>query len=94
MKFKDKFYNVESTEKEITSAPGIDMIDYKALFPIFVVDLSKQQDKVKHTLSEITIHARFQVAIPQHTRAFAVLISDKFMKLESDGNRLVCTVNE
>ena len=38
------------------------MIDYKALFPVFVLDLSKQQDKVKHTMSEITIHARFQVS--------------------------------
>ena len=89
MKFKDKFYNVESTEKEITSAPGINPIEYRTLFPIFVVDLSKQAEQVKHTLSEITVHARFSQNVPGNTRAFAVLISDKFMKLESDGNRLV-----
>ena len=48
MKFEDKLYNVESTGNETTSAPGIDMVDYKALIPIFVVNLSEQPDKVKH----------------------------------------------
>lgn len=88
MNFKGKFFNVESTEKEITSAPGISPIYYKELFPVFVVDVSKQMEKVKHTLSEVTIHAEFGAAVPANTRAFCTLISDRFIKLESDGNRL------
>lgn len=88
MNFKGKFFNVESTEKEITSAPGMNPIEYKDLFPIFVVDVSKQTEKVKHTLSEVTIHAEFSSAVTANTRAFCTLISDKFIKLESDGNRL------
>ena len=88
MSFKGKFFNVESTEKEITSAPGISPIYYKELFPVFVVDVSKQVEKVKHTLSEVTIHAEFGAAVPQRTRAFCTLVSDRFIKLESDGNRL------
>ena len=74
MNFKSKFFYVESTEKEIT--------------PVFVVDVSKQVEKVKHTLSEVTIHAEFGTAVPANTRVFCALISHRFIKLESDGNRL------
>ena len=89
MNFKGKFFNVESTEREITSSPGMNMIEYKTLFPLFVIDTSKQREMVKHSLAELTIHARFSANIPPNTRCFAMTVSDRFLKLESDGNRLV-----
>ena len=89
MAFKNKFYEVQSTEKEITSASGMNPIEFRDFFPVFVIDMSKQVERVKHSLSEVTIEARFSAAVPANTRAYAVLISDKFMKLESDGHRMV-----
>ena len=83
MSFKNKFYEVQSTEKEITSAPGLNPIEFKTLFPIYVIDMSKQLARVKYSTSDLTIYARFSAAVPANTRAYAVLVSDRFMKLES-----------
>ena len=89
VQFKSKFFEIESTEKEIVSASGLNMTEYKALFPIYVVDLSKQLDRVKRSSSDITIEARFGANIVANTVAYCVTISDKFLKLESDGERLI-----
>ena len=89
MKFKDKFYNVESTENDIVSKTSIDINAYKALFPVFVVDLSKQQERARFSSSNVSVQAKFSNNVPADTRAFTVIISDNFVKLESDGNQLI-----
>ena len=91
--FKSKLFDVMSTEKEIVTPAGLSPVEFKGLVPVFVVDLSKQVDRVKHSVAEVTIHARFSNPVPAQTRAFYVLVSDKFMKLESDGHRLVLIQN-
>ena len=89
MTFKNKHFEIQSTEKDITSAPRLNPIEFRDLFPVFVVDMSKQIERVKHSLSEVTIYARFSVTVPANTRAYAVLIGDTFMKLESNRHRMV-----
>ena len=91
MKFKSKFFEIEQTESEITSSPGIGPLEFRTLFPIFVVDLSKQVERAEKSLTDILIQARFGTAVPQNTRLFAVLISDTIMTLKSDGTRVILT---
>ena len=56
--FKNKFYEIQSTEKEVTSVPGLNPIEFKTLFPIYVIDMSKQLARVKYSTSDLTIYAR------------------------------------
>ena len=51
--FRKKFYNMD----ELVSNSGIDPIDYKELFPLYVFDVTKQSEKLKTSVSDIHIKA-------------------------------------
>src|SRR5688572_26856218 len=82
--FSEKFYGMDQliTQSNITPA------DYKDLFPLFVFDVSKQSERLKSSVTDIQIKASFNAAVPAETQAFAVVISDKFLKFQSDGQKM------
>ena len=82
--FRKKFFNMD----ELISNPGIDPLNYKYLFPLFVFDVSKQSEKLKTSVSDIHIKASFNVAPGNDTMAYAVIISDRLMHFVSDGNKI------
>ena len=82
--FRKKFYNMD----ELISNPGIDTIDYRKLFPLFVFDVTKQSEKLKTSVSDIHIKASFIVAPPNNTIAYAVIISDRLFHFVSDGSKI------
>ena len=87
--FRKKFYNMD----ELISNPGIDPIDYKRLFPLFVFDVTKQSEKLKTSVSDIHIKASFNdVPVgdnpPANTMAYAVIISDRLFHFVSDGSKI------
>ena len=81
--FKSSYYDVDS----LLVKPGVGPSDYKSLFPIFVVDCSKQSERLKNTTITMRINATFKNAVPANTRAFACCISDRLCKFQSDGNK-------
>ena len=50
--FRKNFFNMD----ELVSNSGIEPIDYKNLFPLFVFDVSKQSEKLKTSVSDIHIY--------------------------------------
>ena len=82
--FRTKFYNVE----ELISSPNITPADYKELFPMFVFDVSKQNEKLKNSTIDIQIKAQFSANVAPNTEAFALVISDKSMIFQSDGQKM------
>ena len=94
--FRKKFFNME----ELVSNSGIEPIDYKNLFPLFVFDVSKQSEKLKTSVSDIHIKAFFNPAPPPagggaapanppaNTLAYAVIISDRLFHFVSDGSKI------
>ena len=82
--FRKKFYNMD----ELISNPGINPMDYKDLFPLFVFDVTKQSEKLKTSVSDIHIKASFNVNIPNNTIAYAVIISDRLFHFVSDGSKI------
>ena len=88
--FRKKFYNMD----ELISNPGIDPIDYKKLFPLYVFDVTKQSEKLKTSVSDIHIKAFFDNAPggvdnpPADTMAYAVIISDRLFHFVSDGSKI------
>ena len=88
--FRKKFFNMD----ELVSNSGIEPIDYKELFPLYVFDVSKQSEKLKTSVSDIHIKAFFDNGPaggnnpPDHTMAYAVIISDRLFHFVSDGSKI------
>ena len=96
--FRKKFYNMD----ELVSNPGINPIDFKDLYPLYLFDVSKQSEKLKTSVSDIHIKATFNnnpnagvdaagnpnPHPPAGTMAYAVIISDRLFHFVSDGSKI------
>ena len=82
--FRTKFYSVA----ELISSPNITPSDYKELFSMFVFDVTKQSEKLKNSVTDIQIKAQFSANVAANTEAFTVVISDKSLIFQSDGNKI------
>ena len=82
--FEVKFFGMDEliTQSNITSS------DYKTLYPLFTLDFSKQKEKLKSSVVDNQIKANFTEIVPANTRAFALVISDKMLSFQSDGNKM------
>ena len=81
--FRAKFYNMD----ELVSNPNITPSDYRSLYPLFLFDVSKQSEKLKYSTTDIQINMHFSAGIPLNTQAYAVIISDRLINFQSDGNK-------
>ena len=61
----------------LTCANWVDIITYKEEYPIFYFDVSKQSERLKEGVVDITVRIKFGEATEQHIRAYAVIISDR-----------------
>ena len=79
--FGVKFFGMNElvTQSNITSS------DYKTLYPLIVFNVSKPY------IVDIQIMIQFTENVSANTKAFAVIISDKMLSLQSDGNKM-CVV--
>ena len=82
--FRSKFFNMD----ELVSNPNITPVDYKNLYPLFLFDVSKKSERLKYSVTDIQIKAVFDVNIPVGTEAYAVIISDRVINFQSDGNKM------
>ena len=90
--FRKKFFNMD----ELISNSGINPIDYKKLYPLYVFDVTKQSEKLKTSVSDIHIKAFFNNPPanvggnnpPANTMAYAVIISDRLFHFVSDGSKI------
>lgn len=63
--------------------------DYKKYYPLFVIDTSKQYDRLKNSISDVRIEAKFNKKIPVGTTCYCLSLNDRMMKLVSDGGKLM-----
>ena len=82
--FRAKYYNLD----EICSNCNISPLDYKTLFPLFVFDVLKQSERLKSAITDIHIKVLFNENPPADTQIYALVISDRIFKFQSDKNRL------
>ena len=81
--FRSKFFNMD----ELVSNPNITPADYKNLYPLFLFDVSKQSEKLKYSTTDIQIKMHFSANVDANTQAYAVIISDRLINFQSDGNK-------
>ena len=81
--FRSKFFNMD----ELVSSPNINPSDYKALYPLFLFHVSKQSEKLKYSTTDIQVKTFFSEGIPLNTQVYGVIISDRLINFQSDGNK-------
>ena len=81
--FRSKFFNMD----ELVSSPNINPSDYRALYPLFLFDVSKQSEKLKYSTTDIQVKMHFSAGMAANTQAYAVIISDRLINFQSDGNK-------
>ena len=80
--FRSKFFNMD----ELISSPNINPSDYRDLYPLFLFDVSKQSEKLKYSTTDIQVKMFFSLGIPANTQVYGVIISDRLINFQSDGN--------
>jgi len=66
----------------------INVHDFKKLFPIIVLDVRRQKDKLKTGVIDMQLKFFFNEGVPANTTAYTVILSDRLFKLQSDGSNL------
>ena len=67
---------------------NIDPADYATLFPLFVFDVSRQSERLKSGIVDVTVKMLFSAAVPAQTQAYAVVICDRVIKFQGDGSKM------
>ena len=81
--FRKKFYNMD----ELVSNPNITPSDYDLIYPLFLFDVSKQSEKLKYSTTDIQVKMFFDDGAPANTQVYGVIISDRLINFQSDGNK-------
>ena len=81
--FGVKFVGMDELIAQSNTTPS----DYNTLYPLFIFDVSKQTEKLKSSVVDIQIKANFTENVSANTRTFALVISDKMLSFQTDGNK-------
>ena len=81
--FRSKFFNMD----ELISNPNFTPLEYKLMYPLFLFDVSKQSEKLKYSTTDIQIKMDFRDNPPANTQVYGVIISDRLINFQSDGNK-------
>jgi hypothetical protein len=84
IKFRQKYYGL----KEIQNKVLVDEYNYSKFYPFFVIDLTKQDERLKNSAIDITIKANFRTNVKENTRCQCLMLSEKEIKLSSDGAKI------
>ena len=82
--FGVKFFGMD----ELITQSNITRSDYKTLYHLFTFDVSKQKEKLKSPVVDIQIKANYTENVSANKRAFALVISEKMLLFQSDGNKM------
>ena len=72
----------------LTSGSAIHPLAYKELTPLFVFNVSKQSKCHNQGIVDITMEMQFSVNGAANTKAYALVKSDRRLKLQIDGKKM------
>ena len=73
---------------DLFSHSGINTIDFKDLYPLYVFNVSNQIPKTISAVVEVVFNVKFRENPPQNTTAYCLTISDKIFDLKGDGSKM------
>ena len=81
---RSRFFNMDV----LVSNFNFPASEFKDLYPLFVFDVSKQSERLKYSVTNFQIKAFFDDNVDADTEAYAVIISDRLINFQSNGNKL------
>jgi len=81
-KFCGEYYGIN----ELIAYSNVLPSEYKDLYSLFVLDVSKQSETLKNSVVAIQLRVQFSQNIPANTQAYTLILSDKTLSLRSDGH--------
>ena len=82
--FSQDYYGLDP----LTVGNFVDIITFKEEYAIFYFDVSKQSERLNQGVVDVMVRMRFTKETPEHVQAFALIISDRRMKFQSDGKKM------
>ena len=82
--FKKNYYGIDS----LVGGTQVNYPAFKTLFPIIVFDVRKQNERLKSGVTDIQAKFHFGANVPANTTAYAIIVSDRFFKMASDGKNM------
>lgn len=79
--FKREYYEFNN----LIGGTQMDMLSYKKLFPLMVFDVRHQSERVRSNVMTMKLDFKFSQNVPADTIMHVVILSDRVMKLTSDG---------
>ena len=74
--------------EQIVSSTSVDAKEFKDLFPLFFFDVSKQSERLNQGVVDVSVQMNFAANTAQNTYAYALVISDRYIKFQSDGRKM------
>ena len=84
MNFRQAYYGIDSR----VSSTSVDPLTYKELYPIFCFDLTRQSERLKSGVTDISLSCTFTEGVAAATVCHAVVISDRRIKFQSNGSKM------
>ena len=72
----------------LVSGSAIHPLAYQLFTPLFVFNVSKQSERLNHGVVDITVEMQFSENVAANTKAYALVISDRRLRLQSDGKKM------
>lgn len=60
--------------------------EWKSLYPFYVFDVTKQSERLKVDTIDVKIKVRFTENVPANTQAYVLVLSDRKLMFQSNGN--------
>lgn len=67
---------------------GVNLRHYRDQYPLIVFDVSRQSEKLKNTVTDIKIKVQFSQNVSDNTHVYALVLSDRIIHMQSDGNKM------
>ena len=84
--FLPNYYGITSGQQS-----NISPVDFASLYPLHIIDLTKQPERIKHGVMNMTLRGLFREAVKAKTQAYIVIASDRILTFQSDGNKMNVT---
>ena len=72
----------------LVSGSSIHPLAYKELTTLFPFNVSKQSEPLNHGVVDINVEMQFSENVAANTKAYALVISDRRLKLQSDRKKM------
>ena len=82
--FTNEYYGVD----RMVASSSVDAQDYKDLFPLFFFDVTRQSERLNQGVVDIAVKMTFSAGVIAQTKAYALIISDRNIKFQSDGRKM------